>query len=238
MVMVTIGNNKQNSSGSSDNISELVVGLLIDEWGNLKSAFGFRNTLNGRLLAGFTHTINSVLKHMSCTFPNLVKEEENRIFENYLNSGFYFNTFRNKIDGRCYRIIIRPIENELFASCWVNKAVIEIIEQLKSSTDIVQDSIELVKQFNVKLNKELDLIKTIKNLITEENLDGKLIFRESGVYSGSLDDPNIMQIYKMALNNICNCNGMKININNLIYEILKKEINNITYYRLKIHKNN
>ena len=82
----------------------------------------------------------------------------------------------------------------------------------------------------------LEIIENVRESIDLSNSNIKLIFRESGVFHGSVDDSIIKEIYKFTLKNLENFERTIININNKFYEIEKIPFDGIEIYGLRIHE--
>ena len=214
------------------NNPEICIGLIIDKGGTPISCFGISDTLDASLLSGITHAVNSFSNHLSQSIPGFLSNNENKIHENYLNMGLYFTHFKNLYDEIHYGIIFRPLQN-FFASSWIKKVLAGIIEKLKNSKDVVDSSMILFRTFNCILLNEFELIDKINVLTHFEKNKCILIFRESGVSYGNINNVNVRNILNFIISDLETTIDMKFHTSDNVFCIKRIKIDGEDYFTIE-----
>ena len=216
---------------------ELCIVILFDSSAIPVYVFGLTGKIDPFLIAGFSQAVSSFTSYISNYLPDIT--EEKAIINNFINSGFYYRKFKFIQDNKDYAFIFRPIYNKLFGEDWISKILNEIVKKLEDADDIEKKGQEIFRSFNSTLFQEIKLMEYIRE--HEEKIDPdsihKLIFRESGVRAGSLNDPKFEKIIDMIVNNFNIIKECVLDFDGIKYHIIKKNVgNNIEYFKLIIKK--
>ncbi|MHA1311747.1 MAG: hypothetical protein ACTSWR_01385 [Candidatus Helarchaeota archaeon] len=212
---------------------ELCILILFDNSAIPVTVFGLTGKIDPFLIAGFSQAVSSFINYISTYLPDL--SMENAVINNFINSGFYYRKFTWEKNNKEYAFIFRPIYNKLFSKDWVSKILNAIVKELEKADDIAKKSLELFQSFNSTLFDEIKSIDYIREYEekTYPNSNYKLLFRESGVKTGSLDDPNLEEIIDLIVNNFNLVSECKLNFDGHVYDVKKETINgNFVYYRI------
>ncbi|MHA1300899.1 MAG: hypothetical protein ACTSO9_15885 [Candidatus Helarchaeota archaeon] len=210
----------------------LCVGMVFNQGGTPISLYGFDDTFNVCLLAGFAYAVKSICKYLSSSLPSMNFEECKKIQNNFLNSGFYLCQFENQYDGNFYGFITRPIDDASFSESWINEILIGLVKKLEISVDVVEASIKIFNSFDEYLKNEIKFIHLIKKYERKINSCYELIFRNSGIYAGSLDDPVVKRIYQFILSGLKIDNQTEFRICGKIYCVTKEKFGFLEYFKL------
>lgn len=208
---------------------ELCIVILFDSSAIPVMVFGLTGKIDPYLISGFSQGVSSFINYISTYFPDI--SEEKAVINNFINSGFYYRKFKNNVIQKDYTFIVRPIYNQLFFEDWISKLLNEIVKELESADDIEKQSQELFQGFNANLFHEITLMDYIGEHEKKENTAFDLLFRDSGVHMGELEDSKMEKIINMLVNHydISEC---KLNIDGMKYDIKKKDLNGTKYYLL------
>ncbi|MHA1270605.1 MAG: hypothetical protein ACTSPY_12505 [Candidatus Helarchaeota archaeon] len=212
---------------------ELCIVILFDSSAIPVMVFGLTGKIDPFLIAGFSQAVSSFINYISSYLPDI--SEGSTIINNFINSGFYYRKFRNEKNQKEYAFIFRPIYNQLFAEDWVSKILNEIVNELQKADDVAQESIDLFQSFNARLFDEIKSIEYISEYEKKNNPNSsyRLLFRESGVRVGTLNDPKLEKIIDIIVNNFSLISECKLNIDGHVYFIKRETINDtIVYYKI------
>jgi len=214
-------------------IPELCFVILFDNSAIPITVFGLTGKIDPYLIAGFSQAVNSFINYISAYLPDIGDEKAQ--INNFLNSGFFYRKFRSKVDNKEYAFIFRPIYNKLFSSDWISKILNNIVKELENAEDIGKKAEELFQSFNATLFYEINIIEQIKEHEDRINrpVKPRLIFRESGIKFGNLNDEKLEEILDIIINNFEICSQCELNFDGNVYTITREVLNNdIVYYKL------
>ncbi|MBD3226966.1 MAG: hypothetical protein GF329_02165 [Candidatus Lokiarchaeota archaeon] len=208
---------------------ELCIVILFDSSAIPVMVFGLTGQIDPYLISGFSQGVSSFINYISTYFPDI--SEEKAVINNFINSGFYYRKFKNNTNQKDYTFIIRPIYNQLFFEDWISKLLNEIVKELEDADDIEKISNELFQGFNARLFQEITLMDYIGEQEKKEKTSFDLLFRDSGVHVGELEDIKMEKIINMIVNHF-DVSEYKLNLDGMIYHIKKKDLNGTKYYLL------
>ncbi|MFX1452837.1 MAG: hypothetical protein ACFFCM_18515, partial [Promethearchaeota archaeon] len=122
---------------------QVCLGLIFNHAGIPVSVFGFKNFFDPCLLAGFSYALKSFINQLSSFLPDITVQNQNYMFNNFLNSGFYLKQFKNKIDDNNYGLIFRPKNTVLFFEDWINNFLNNMIIDLENTNNVAQKGSKL-----------------------------------------------------------------------------------------------